>query len=161
MLSRRTLAGRHVAPLFERSPVIDAPVMEEAGAEPVPTTRDDPDAARSAGGRWSRWRRTVLLTALSAVGTLFAAHLLLFASTSENVVCATPVHINSTLSYISNCDSSDFLRLAHDPRSIFRPQSVRQSRPGYVALGVVATKLLGPATTRAGSPTTSYRRCSC
>lgn len=133
--------------------MIDTPVVEgveEDGAGPVPTTCDGPAAAPAGGDRRSRWRRTVLLTALTVVGTFIAAHLLLFASTSENAVCAKPVHLNSTMSYMFNCDSYDFLRLAHDPALIFQPKNVRQSRPGYVALGVVATKLFGPAMESSG-----------
>jgi hypothetical protein len=87
----------------------------------------------------------------SLVGVLAAAHLMLFApAASEPTECTDVVRLNSTMSYCMNIDSPTFFELAHHPRQILQPRAIRQARPGYVALSVVATRAIGPAASRLG-----------
>jgi hypothetical protein len=131
-------------------PTFDTMSSAESVIDSRAVMDDEPSADPPAVGRRSRWRRTGLVAVLSVVGTLIAVHLLLFASTSDQAHCAKPVHINSSMSYMLNCDSVGFMVLAHYPETILGPHDVRQSRPGYVALGFVATRLLGSAAESSG-----------
>jgi hypothetical protein len=123
--------------------------------------------ATAADPRRSRW---LVLTTASLAGVLAGAHFLLLAPMISNPVCATAVHVNQFMAYPLNCDSSLFLQLAHHPAELLakassRPDSpaqqavaasrlwmdhLRQSRPGYVALGAAVTKILGSPAARLG-----------
>ena len=95
--------------------------------------------------------RPAMLTAGSVIGVLAAAHLMLFAPAATlPTECTAEVHLNSAMAYCLNIDSPEFLQLAHHPRQLLRPRAVRQARPGYIALSVAATRLIGPAASRLG-----------
>ncbi len=116
-----------------------------------------------------RSRRLVLVTA-SLAGVLAGAHFLLLAPMISDPFCATPVHMNRFMAYPLNCDSTVFLALAHHPADLLaranfghdspaqhaaaarrlRLDHIRQSRPGYVALSALATRILGSAAARLG-----------
>jgi hypothetical protein len=116
-----------------------------------------------------RSRRLVLVTA-SLAGALAGAHFLLLAPMISDPVCATPVHVNRFMAYPLNCDSVVFLHLAHHPSDLLvkadfghesaarqaaaakrlRMDHVRQSRPGYVALSALATRILGSPAAKLG-----------
>jgi hypothetical protein len=116
--------------------------------------------AAAASPRRSRW---LLLVTASLAGVLAGAHFLLLAPMISDPFCATPVHVNSFMAYPLNCDSTLFLRLAHHPGELLtranfshdppaertaaahrlRTDHLRQSRPGYVALSAIATRILG------------------
>ncbi|WP_117209074.1 hypothetical protein [Allorhizocola rhizosphaerae] len=98
----------------------------------------------------ARTVRPVVLGVLSFVGVLGAAHLMLFAPVDDKLPCGEPIRINAVLAYPLNCDSGLFMELAHNPGDILEPNSVRQSRPGYVALGAAATAVIGPIAEWAG-----------
>jgi hypothetical protein len=123
--------------------------------------------ATAADPRRSRW--LVLVTA-SLAGVLAGAHFLLLAPMISDPFCATPVHVNRFMAYPLNCDSILFLQLAHHPADLlvrasfghdspahhaeavkrFRRDHLRQSRPVYVALSALATRILGSAAARLG-----------
>jgi hypothetical protein len=63
----------------------------------------------------------------------------------DQVPCAEVVRINHAMAYPLNCDSAAFMQLAHHPRQVLQPGNMRQSRPGYVALGAAATRVVAPA----------------
>jgi hypothetical protein len=98
-------------------------------------------AATAAPARRSRWP---LLITTSLAGTLAGAHFLLLAPMISNPFCAAPVYVNQYMSYPDNCDSGLFLRLAHHPLLLLTFDNLRQSRPGYVALSAIATRIVGP-----------------
>jgi hypothetical protein len=136
--------------LHNRLQVAGAVVIAAAGALALAalwwwdrgrTLPPEPDAQRSAPRRTALW----LLIAGSFVGVLAAAHLLLFAPTVDHPFCAVTTRVNGAMAYPLNCDSPLFMKLAHHPRRILLPQEPRQSRPGYVALGAAATRVVGPA----------------
>ncbi len=123
--------------------------------------------ATAASPRRSRWP---VLVAASLAGVLAGAHLLLLAPMISDPVCATPVHVNRFMAYPLNCDSTLFLQLAHHPSDLLakanfghgssaqraaaakrlRRDHLRQSRPGYVALSALATRILGSTAARLG-----------
>jgi hypothetical protein len=120
-------------------------------------------APTAAEPRRSRW---LLLVTASLAGVLAGAHFLLLAPMIRDPFCATPVHVNRFMAYPLNCDSTTFLLLAHHPGDLLIRASVghespaqraavlarnrRQSRPGYIALSALATRVLGPAAARLG-----------
>ncbi len=109
----------------------------------VPASTDQPVRPR-------RSRPAVALL-VSLIGVVAVAHLLLFAPrATQPTECTAEIHLNSAMAYCLNIDSPPFLALAHHPRQVLAPRAVRQSRPGYVALGAVATRVVGPATSRLG-----------
>jgi hypothetical protein len=92
-------------------------------------------------------RRWVVLA--SVAGTLLGAHLVLFGpwpAPSELPFCVERAQLNSAMSYPVNCDSAEFLRLAHHPARVLNYRNSRQSRPGYIALSAATTATLGPVT---------------
>ncbi len=123
--------------------------------------------ATAAVPRRSRW--LVLITA-SLAGVLAGAHFLLLAPMISHPFCATPVRVNRFMAYPLNCDSILFLKLAHHPADLLvranfghdspaqraaaarrlRMDHLRQSRPGYVALSALATRMLGSAAAKLG-----------
>jgi hypothetical protein len=104
-------------------------------------------AATVAAARRSRW---VALLPASLAGVLAGAHLLLLAPMISDPQCATPVHINRLMAYPVNCDSALFLEMAHDPGLLLTLDNQRQSRPGYIALSALATRILGRPAARLG-----------
>jgi hypothetical protein len=86
-----------------------------------------------------------LLTLASLAGVLAGTQLLLFAPMTHKLFCATPIRLSHLRAYPLNCDSPAFMQLAHHPAQILLPGSLRQSRPGYVALSAVSVHVLGPA----------------
>ncbi|MDG6109295.1 hypothetical protein Daura_26450 [Dactylosporangium aurantiacum] len=92
--------------------------------------------------------RTVALVGVA--GTLAAAHLLLLAPVWDTVPCGETIRINSALAYPLNCDSGQFLELAHDPGMVLDTGNTRQSRPGYVFLSAAATAVVGPVASAVG-----------
>jgi hypothetical protein len=82
----------------------------------------------------------------SIAGTVVGAHLVMFGPMVDKPFCARPVHVNSAMAYVVNCDSGEFLRLANHPKRILQYHHSRQSRPGYVAVSAVAAVTLGPVT---------------
>jgi hypothetical protein len=88
--------------------------------------------------------RRVWLLLGAAVGAVVGAHLVLLGPMAEHPFCAEPVRVNPAMAYPLNCDSHEFMRLAHHPRSILEYHNARQSRPGYVALSAVAERTAGP-----------------
>jgi hypothetical protein len=95
-----------------------------------------PAPARTVRRRW--------LVIGSLVGVAVSAHLLLFAPMISDPFCAKPIHLNGAMAYPLNCDSIEFMRLAHHPRGILTFHNPRQSRPAYVATGAVLTRTVGP-----------------
>jgi hypothetical protein len=82
---------------------------------------------------------------LSVLGTLVAAHLILFAPQVDQPFCATTIRFGTSvhLGYPFNCDSPEFMRLANHPGALLDRDNVRQSRPLYVWAGAALTKSLG------------------
>jgi hypothetical protein len=123
--------------------------------------------ATAADPRKSRW---LLLITASLGGVLAGAHFLLLAPMISDPVCAVPVHVNRFMAYPLNCDSTLFLQLAHHPADLLvrasvghkspaqqaaaakllRRDHLRQSRPGYIALSALATRIVGPAAASLG-----------
>ncbi|MEV4516595.1 hypothetical protein AB0K00_47555 [Dactylosporangium sp. NPDC049525] len=103
-----------------------------------PPTRVPRSAPRRIGRRW--------LLLGSVAGTLVGAHLVLLGPWVEHPFCAVRVRVNSVMAYPVNCDSNEFLRLAHDPGRVLNYHSSRQARPGYVLLSAAATATVGPVT---------------
>jgi hypothetical protein len=106
-----------------------------------------PRVALHASPRRARW---VLIIAGSLVGVLAGAHLLLLAPVAKTLFCAQPIRINRYMAYPLNCDSHEFMLLARHPRVLLHFDNVRQSRPGYVALGAALTRILGPVASHLG-----------
>jgi hypothetical protein len=133
--------------------------------------RDSGEArtATAAAPRRARWR--VLIPA-SLAGVLAGVHFLLLAPMISDPYCADPVHINGYMSYPLNCDSIEFLQYAHNPRLLLLSYAalhresphlpaglaqqmlaydhLRQSRPAYVALSGLVTRIVGPAASSLG-----------
>ncbi len=96
-----------------------------------------------------RRARPTLVVVGSVIGVVAAAHLMLFAPpATQPSQCTAEIHLNSAMAYCLNVDSPMFLDLAHHPRQLLQPGAVRQSRPGYVAVSVVATRTIGRAASR-------------
>lgn len=51
------------------------------------------------------------------------------------LICAEPKFIGEHAHILVNCDAELFVRLAEDPSRVLEPRSIRQTRPGYAALG--------------------------
>jgi hypothetical protein len=94
--------------------------------------------------------RLVVLIVQSLVGVLVATQLLLFAPMVDNPTCARPVRLGHGRAYPLNCDSPLFMQLAHDPGRLLQPRNPRQSRPGYVTLAALTTRVVGPTARAAG-----------
>jgi hypothetical protein len=110
--------------------------------------RQRPRTATTASPRRSRW---LLITSGSLAGVLAGAHFLLLAPMVSNPGCAEIVHVNQYMAYPLNCDSPEFMVLAQHPhRLLTRHYDLRQSRPGYVAVSAVATRIVGPVAARLG-----------
>jgi hypothetical protein len=98
-----------------------------------------------------RRTRPVAVAVGSIVAVAASAHLMLFApAPTLPSQCTAVIRLNSSMSYCLNIDSPEFLKLAHHPKGILEPKSIRQSRPGYIALGAVGTRVIGPVTSRLG-----------
>jgi hypothetical protein len=123
-------------------------LVAAAGAVPLAwlcryERRSTPKHETLATARRTR-RRWLLLGSLA--GTLAGAHLVLLGPWIDAPFCAVQVRVNSVMAYPVNCDSTEFLRLAHDPGRVLRYHSSRQARPGYVVLSAAATATVGPVT---------------
>ena len=86
------------------------------------------------------WRMSVGACVLvAAVVVVAGTQLLLFGPSPDvghaTLACGSEVHLAGGRSYPFNCDSNRFLGLAHHPDRLLRKNELRQSRPGYVALG--------------------------
>jgi hypothetical protein len=68
---------------------------------------------------------------------------LLFYGAHDRYSYSKPMHLPGGRYYLVNGDSVEFMQLAHHPDLILRSGSFRQSRPGYVALSALFTRLLG------------------
>lgn len=109
--------------------------------------RQQPRTTTAISPRRSRW---LLIVSCSFAGVLAGAHLLLLAPMSNDLGCATAVHVNHCMAYPLNCDSPEFTKLAQHPRLLLAYDNTRQSRPGYVALGAAVTRIVGPAAAKLG-----------
>ncbi|MFI5916288.1 hypothetical protein [Dactylosporangium sp. NPDC051541] len=87
-------------------------------------------------------RRWLILGGVA--GAVIGANLVLLGPMADNPFCAEPVHVNRAMAYPLNCDSHEFMRLAHHPRDVLDYHNPRQSRPGYVALSALAERTIGP-----------------
>jgi hypothetical protein len=101
----------------------------------------------SPGPRRARWG---LITTGSLAGVLAGAHFLLLAPMAKSLFCAQPIRVNRFMAYPLNCDSPLFMKLAQHPRVLLQYNDLRQSRPGYVAVGAVLTRVLGPVASHLG-----------
>jgi hypothetical protein len=106
----------------------------------VQARRPAVNATASAEGRPRR--RWLILGGVA--GAVLGAHLVLLGPMTEGAFCAKPIHVNRVMAYPLNCDSGEFMSLAHYPSRILEYHNLRQSRPGYVALSVVAERTIGP-----------------
>jgi hypothetical protein len=86
-----------------------------------------------------------LLALVSLAGVLAGTQLVLFAPMQNKLLCATPIRLGDSRAYPLNCDSALYMELAHHPSLILQPDSLRQSRPGYIALSALMTRVFGPA----------------
>jgi hypothetical protein len=82
----------------------------------------------------------VLLWLAVALGV---AHLMLLAPQVPHPFCAQVVHVSDDLAFPLNCDSDHLMFLAEHPRVLVQRDDARQSRPVYVAAGVVLRQTLG------------------
>jgi len=103
--------------------------------------------ATAASPRRSRW---LLIVSCSLAGVLAGAHFLLLGPMSNDLGCARAVHVNHYMAYPLNCDSPEFTKLAQHPHLLLAYDNIRQSRPGYVALGAAVTQIIGSAAARLG-----------
>jgi len=101
----------------------------------------------SPGPRRARWG---LIITGSLAGALAGAHFLLFAPMPKTALWAHLIRLNRYMAYPLNTDSPLFMRLAQHPRVLLQHDNARQSRPGYVALGAVLTRVLGKAASDLG-----------
>jgi hypothetical protein len=109
--------------------------------------RQQPRMATVASPRRTRW---VLIVLASLAGVLAGAHFLLLAPMVGAPFCAEVIRVNHYMAYPLNCDSREFMALARHPRLLLAHDNTRQSRPGYVALAAVATRIVGPAAASLG-----------
>ncbi|MEV6924243.1 glycosyltransferase family 87 protein [Dactylosporangium sp. NPDC051485] len=77
-------------------------------------------------------------------GAVLGANLVLLGPMVDNQFCVEPIHVNRVMAYSLNCDSYEFMHLAHTPGDVLEHHNARQSRPGYVVLSVVAERTIGP-----------------
>ena len=89
-------------------------------------------------------RRRLRVLALSALGVFVAAHLILLSPTSDHPACSRTVRLTAQLAYPLSCDSRLLMSMAHQPTQILEPGNVRQSRPGYIAIGAASLSILAP-----------------
>jgi hypothetical protein len=81
-----------------------------------------------------------LRTAAQAVLLVIASSLLILLSppppeSQRSLICAEANFIGPHAHILVNCDAESFVRLAQHPSLVFEPRSMRQTRPGYAALG--------------------------
>src|SRR5664280_1010913 len=63
--------------------------------------------------------------------------------------CVVNVHLPGPFGIGLNCDSPEFMRLAHEPSALLEPFNTRQSRPGLIGAAATLAWALSPLTSLA------------
>jgi hypothetical protein len=111
------------------------------GASWWSTLRGDPSPAAPPVRRVGWW----LLIAASAVGVAVLTFAMLFRPLPTATDCpgSRIVHLNPSMGFVWNCDSSLFQQVAADPSRLFDEQHPRQARPLYAVLGFLLYQSVG------------------
>jgi hypothetical protein len=100
----------------------------------TPEPDSSPPAARVS------WRLAAGVSVAAVLATIAAGHLILTAPQIDRPKCARTVRLDGgRFGYPLNCDSLEFLRLAHDPGRLLTYHNARQSHPLYVVAAALVT----------------------